>query len=184
MPDPLNDNSSDSGENKLLKQLWVAYKDLLVKYCVQKFSSIDKNEASFIATEAIAILFRKLEKGEKIIEDHLAFLKGIISNIQKKQERNKNRRERREGIWADEIIDQTNKNPEEIYLNNERRELLKKIILQMDENCQKLLDLVLQGLNPIEIFKSLNHKSARVTSVILTRCRIKLAKLINPSDFI
>ncbi|HMQ88619.1 MAG TPA: hypothetical protein PKB07_13585 [Flavilitoribacter sp.] len=182
MPDSATYNS-EAHDNKLLKQLWLDHHATLIKYCRMQYPSVNEQDADLIAINAISILCSKLAKGEKIEVENAAFLRGIVKNLVKNTDRGEKRRMEREQVYSENYLAQESKNPEEIYLDEEKRELVKSIILKLDENCRKLIDLVLQEFQPIEIYKQLGHKSPRVTSVFIVRCKDRLHTLLRESKF-
>jgi RNA polymerase sigma factor (sigma-70 family) len=168
-------------DHKILTRIYKDFYPLVAGYIRKQGGS--ETDAKDIFQEALIVIYKLLEENEKeIINDFGSYLMGISKRIWFKQIRQSEIHER--------YVNQSDKSffedhPSDVELENELElALIRKHILKLGEECQKVLLWSAEGMSSQEIAEKLNYKSDKIVNSKKYKCKEALIEMIkNDPDF-
>lgn len=162
-------------DHKVLSKIYSQYYPLILSYVLH--NSGVESDAKDIFQEAIIVVYKLTESKEFTINENFgSFLMGIAKRIWLKQIR--------QHTIHEKFVDQSEKNgfeeqPSELELENEHElNLIRKHIVNLGEDCRKVLMWSAEGVKNEEIAKRLGYKSEKVIRTKKYKCKEALIKMI------
>lgn len=162
-------------DRKVLSEIYSQYYPLILGYVLRNGGV--ESDAKDIFQEAIIVVYKLAEdKNFTITESFGSFLMGIAKRILLKQIR--------QSIVHEKFVDQSEMDayedhPSELELENEHElHLIRKHIVNLGEDCRKVLMWSAEGLKNKEIAKKMGYKSEKVIRTKKYKCKDTLIKMI------
>lgn len=162
-------------DHKILTDIYKQYYPLVVGYIIRHGG--DDSVAKDIFQEAIIIIFKYSQEDKfEIHEDFGSYLIGIAKRIWLKHLRRLSTHER--------YLDQAEFSESELHPSDKELEhetelaLLRKHIVKLGKECQKVLMLVAEGLKNQDIAEKMEYKSEKTVRTKKYKCKETLIKYI------
>jgi RNA polymerase sigma factor (sigma-70 family) len=164
-------------EHKVLSRIYVKYYPVVLRYILNNSGS--ESDAKDVFQESIIVLYTLAsDKNFEIREQFAAFITGIAKRIWLKQIRHNAVKER----YVEEsknVGEQIEEHPSDEELENELElALIRKHIVNLGEECRKVLMMAAEGLKNEEIAQKQGYKSESVVRVKKSKCKNALINMI------
>jgi RNA polymerase sigma factor (sigma-70 family) len=152
------------------------------KYVQSHHGSLQDAEDVF--TEAYIIFDRSVRNGFFKKESSLStYFQGIVKqhwfNQQKKQSNHSNIPLDNHVLESNfDLEDKSNENPENLYISQEKKVILRGLLEQIGERCKKILNFYQLNYSMDEIAEAMAFENAKVASKEALKCRKKLKTLL------
>lgn len=162
-------------DHKVLSEIYSQYYPVVLSYVVR--NSGNESDAKDVFQESIIVIYKLAEdKSFTIKEDFGAFIMGVSKRIWYKHIRRKS--------IHDRYVDQSEQanveeHPSDVEIENElEMALIRKHIVNLGEDCRKVLMWSAEGAKNKEIAGKLGYKSEKVIRSKKYKCKEALLKLI------
>lgn len=165
-----------TGGSKRQRAIAVIYKDKSFSQQVIQF--VQKNSGNLqdgqdIFHEGIIVLDRNIRNGKFQLESSLkAYLFSSCRFLWMNQIRKKRKIDLTEDVKIMDEVD--DKNPETIFTNDEKKNILQQVVGQLSERCQKILELWKLSYSMEEIAEKMGFSSAAMARKNKYRCHKSL----------
>lgn len=136
-----------------------------------------KKDAEDVFHDALLVLYLKIQENNLVLTSSIhTFLQSIARNIWKRfLKRNALNMGGTEGSRNELSFEP---DYDEEYLKIERRKLYLKHLEEMQDDCKRLIKLIIDGFDLKEITKLMTYNSVEFTKTKRSRCKIQLIKKI------
>jgi RNA polymerase sigma factor (sigma-70 family) len=162
-------------EHKILSEIYSQYYPVVLRYIMR--NSGNESDAKDVFQESLIVIYKLAEeKSFAIKEDFGAFIMGISKRIWLKQIRSNSIHER--------YVNQSEQTEVEEHISDEELEsehklaLIRRHIVNLGEDCRKVLMWSAEGIKNEDIAKKLGYKSEKVIRSKKYKCKEALLKLI------
>ncbi len=162
-------------DHKILSDVYKRYYPLVLAYIIRNSGS--ESDAKDVFQESIMVVYKQVDdKDFTIREDFGAYLIGISKRIWLKQIRRVSVHERYIGQSEQETIEH---HPADVEIENELElGLIRKHIVNLGEECKKVLMWSADGIKNAKIAEKLGYKSEKVVRTKKYKCKEYLINLI------
>ncbi|MBN2484779.1 MAG: sigma-70 family RNA polymerase sigma factor [Bacteroidales bacterium] len=162
-------------DNKTLAEIYKQYFPLVAHYVTRNGGT--NSDAKDVFQEAIVIVYKLVQANElKIKSDFGPYLTGIAKRIWMNQLRRESIHERFVQQSDTELIED---HPSDAVIEGETElALIRKHILNLGEECQKVLLMSSEGITNEKIADTLGYKSEKIVRTKKYKCKDLLIKLI------
>lgn len=164
-------------EHKILSRIYVKYYPIVLRYILNNSGS--ESDAKDVFQESIIVIYTLAsDKSFEIREQFAAFIIGIAKRIWLKQIRHNEVKKR----YVDEsknVDEQVEEHPSDEELEDELElALIRKHIVNLGEECRKVLMMAAEGVKNEEIAQKQGYKSESVVRVKKSKCKNALINMI------
>lgn len=136
-----------------------------------------ESDAQDIFHDALMVLFVKIKKEEFELTSSIhTFLQAIARNLWKRVLASSPGRFKK---IDDELNSISEEYPDEEYLQIERRKLYLKYLSELPEDCRRMIQLIIKGVNLKEITRIMAYNSLEFTKTKRYRCKVMLINKIS-----
>jgi RNA polymerase sigma factor (sigma-70 family) len=162
-------------DHKTLNTIYKEYYPRVLGYVVGRGGNDD--DAKDIFQESIIIIYKHLNNGQFEIEQEFgSYLVGIAKKLWLKHLRTNDIHER---FVQQSNIEEIEDHPSEVELENEvELQLIRKHILNLGEDCRKVLMWSAEGFTNEEIAVKMNYKSEKTVRSKKYKCKSTLLEMI------